>query len=380
VYQELPVLKGIHLSLQIGPLIPTAAPYEVMSALNSIEVSAGTKQASAFQLTFELSNASPLHARFLRMAASGAPILRVIVAVTLNSTPSVLIDGVMTNHQAAPSSRGKTTLTVTGEDLTRLMDYQELDGFPFPATPPFARVALILAKYAPLGVVPMVIPGFVSDLPNPLERIPRQQGTDLAYINQLAEEAGYVFYQSPGPTPGISTAYWGPVVKLGRMQPALTANMDADGNVDDLSFTFDSERKTMPIALIQEPFSKLTIPVPVGDISPLNPPLGIATPIPKRFEILKETAKMPLGRAIGKALGVASSSSDVVSASGSLDVLRYGRILEPRKLVGVRGAGEAFDGTYYVETVQHQLKRGQYKQQFTLSRNALFSLSERVAV
>ena len=36
----------------------------------------------------------------------------------------------------------------------------------------------------------------------PVEQIPAQKGTDLAYIQQLAEEAGYVFYITPGPLPG----------------------------------------------------------------------------------------------------------------------------------------------------------------------------------
>ena len=39
----------------------------------------------------------------------------------------------------------------------------------------------------------------------------------------------------------------------------------------------------------------------------------------------------------------ASKSSDAVTGSGSLDVTRYGRVLKARRLVGVRGAGAAFD-------------------------------------
>jgi hypothetical protein len=42
-------------------------------------------------------------------------------------------------------------------------------------------------------------------------------------------------------------------------------------------------------------------------------------------------------------------------------------------LVGVRGAGISYDGLYYVESVTHNLKRGEYKQNFTLSRDGLIS-------
>jgi hypothetical protein len=41
--------------------------------------------------------------------------------------------------------------------------------------------------------------------------------------------------------------------------------------------------------------------------------------------------------------------------------------------VGVRGAGPAFDGLHYVDSVTHTLSRGTYKQNFTLRRNALIA-------
>jgi hypothetical protein len=62
-----------------------------------------------------------------------------------------------------------------------------------------------------------------------------------------------------------------------------------------------------------------------------------------------------------------------VGATGSLDVVRYGHILKSRQLVGVRGAGVMFDGLYYVQSVTHDLRRGAYKQSFSLARNGLVS-------
>ena len=53
--------------------------------------------------------------------------------------------------------------------------------------------------------------------------------------------------------------------------------------------------------------------------------------------------------------------------------MRYGQILRARMLVGVRGAGITYDGMYYVESVTHNLKRGEYKQNFTLSRDGVVS-------
>ena len=53
--------------------------------------------------------------------------------------------------------------------------------------------------------------------------------------------------------------------------------------------------------------------------------------------------------------------------------MRYGQLLKARRLVGLRGVGEAFDGLYYVKSVTSTIKRGEFKQNFTLTRNGLIS-------
>ena len=101
------------------------------------------------------------------------------------------------------------------------MNQSDWSGFPFPACPAEARVALLLAKYAVFGVVPLIIPSVLIDVPLPIDQIPSQQGTDLEYIKALADNVGYVFYLDPGPAPGMSKAYWGPQIKVGPVQPAI---------------------------------------------------------------------------------------------------------------------------------------------------------------
>lgn len=231
------MLKGIHLTLMIGPAVPVPVSKEVIDALTDVQVTTSTQGSSGFQLKFELSTKSPLHTIFLLSGGSQIPMIRVIIVVTINGTSDVLIDGVMTNHDVAPGSNPSTsTLTVTGEDLSRVMDYIDFSGIPYLAMPPSARVLLILAKYAFLGIIPKVLPSPLLDVPNPLDRIPRQKGKDLPYIRQLANLVGYVFYMEPGPKPGISFAYWGPEIKVGVPQAALNIDMDAHTNVESLSF------------------------------------------------------------------------------------------------------------------------------------------------
>jgi len=374
------MLKGIHLTLMIGPVVPVPVPKVVLDALTSVTVTSTAGSPSGFQLSFTLNNRSPLHTLFL-IAGGQAPLLRVIIIVTLNGAPQVLMDGVMTNQQVTPGSQpGHSTLTITGEDLTKVMDLTDFSGIPYPAMPPELRVVLIIAKYAVFGMIPLVIPCLFSDLPIPVDRIPTHQGTDLGYVRQLAADAGYVFYIEPGPVPGTNTAYWGPEIKVGVPQPALNFDMDAHTNVDSLSFNFATANTTLPVVLIQNQLTKIPIPIPIPKINPLQPPLGvIPTPI-TNVTILKDTAKLSPMAAIGRGLAEASRSADAVSGSGTLNVLRYGRVLKARQLVGVRGVGTAFDGLYFVQRVTSTLKQGEFKQSFELTRNGLVSITPRVPV
>lgn len=373
------MVNGIHLTLMIGPAVPIAVSKNVLDALASVEVTNTADGPSTFSLKFTLNKNSPLQTVFLVASGASVPLVRVVIVVTVNGKTNVLVDGVMTHHQMSPGSGGQApVLTIIGEDLTKVMDYIDFSGFPFPAMPPEARVLVILAKYAVFGVIPMVIPSVLLDIPIPIQQIPRQNGKDLAYVKQLADEVGYVFYIEPGPAAGSSVAYWGPDIKVGTPQPALNTDMDAQTNVESLNFSYSSETAKLPIVLIQEPMSKAIIPIPIPNVTPLNPPLGVIPPIPKDIDVINETAKYSPIRAALIGLAKAAKSAEVVSATGSLDVLRYANVLKARKLVGVRGAGTAFDGLYYVRSVTHNIRRGEYKQNFTLSRNGLISTFPRV--
>ncbi|MFP5246423.1 MAG: hypothetical protein ACLGH0_06980, partial [Thermoanaerobaculia bacterium] len=199
------------MTLMIGPAVPVPVPREVLDALTSVTVTSASGDRSVFQLTFNVSTRSPLHTIFLLSGGATIPIVRVIIIVTFRGQPNVLIDGVVTHQQVAPGNEpGQSVLTVSGDDLTAVMNQIDFSGIPYPAMPAEARVALCIAKYAWLGMIPIVIPSVLMDIPIPIQRIPRHQGTDLQYIQQLAEEVGYTFYIKPGPSPGMNFAYWGP--------------------------------------------------------------------------------------------------------------------------------------------------------------------------
>jgi hypothetical protein len=366
------------LQLMIGPGVPVPVGRDVMEALSSVQVTSNTEGASGFQLTFSLPTSSPLHTLFLLGGGIPIPLVRVVIAVVVGGSIDVLMDGVMTNHQMAPGDNGRATLTIIGEDLSRVMGYLPLNGLPYPAQPPHVRVLSCLAKYMFLGIVPMVIPTLIPDISIPTDRFDAQQGTDLEYVRLLAEQAGYQFYVDPGPMPLMSTAYWGPSIRIGVPQHALNVNMDVQTNVETLTFAYDSESATLPIVLIYPKETKVPIPIPIPNVNPLSPPLGAIPPIPKHYEIDFNSARLSPAAALLTALAKASKTADAASATGTLDVVRYGHVLKSRGLVGVRGAGTAFDGLYFVKSVTHKIKRGEYKQDFSLIRNGLVSITPRV--
>ena len=368
------MVKGLYLTLKTGLMKPTSVPREVIDALDSIQVHTTAEEtASGFELKFNLGKRSPLNTLFFQMGGdSVSSLIRVVIIITVNGRSEMLMDGVMTHHDINPGSGSNpSTMTIRGRDLTVLMDY--LNRFQsFPATSPAARVRQILSKYAELGVEEQGMPSFIEEVPHPNNRIPMQIETDLEYINDCASDTGYTFYIEPGPDLEKSIAYWGPQVRYGEFQPPLNVDMDAHTNVETLDFSFDDEAAKQ-VELLPKNAGDKRSTVPQSDVSRLKPPLSKLSPMPKKEERLEGLAKFSPGEMALLGLAEASKSSDAVTASGSLDVLRYGHILKARRPVCVRGAGEAFDGQYFVKSVTHNIKRGEYKQSFTLVRGGLIS-------
>jgi hypothetical protein len=369
--------KSVQLLLRLGGVVTAPAPQPLMDALQSIQVTSSAGQRSGFQLGFAVSKRSVITETLLPAGLLDPP-TRVVIAAIVGGSTEVLMDGVISRHELSPSGTpGASTLTVTGEDLTLLMDLRT-EHMCYPAMPHNVRVMLVLLKYAMYGVIPAAIPPVIPTIPNPLDQIPIQSSTDLEYIRALADEVGYTFYLAPGPAPGISTAYWGPDIRVGLPQPALTINSGASDNVESLSFSFDGLARTQYTVRVTEPNTKLGIDIPIPSISLLKPPLAARPAVTLKEEPLVKTTDRSITDAMLRAVSVTSKSADAVSGQGRLDVLRYGHVLKSRGLVGVRGAGLNYDGLYYVTSVTHDIKRGEYKQSFNLARDGFVPFSDRV--
>ena len=117
---------GIRMILLLGQSVPLPAPREALDALTRVEVTNDAAQTGdGFQITFMLSKNQPTDYSLLQSGALD-PSTRVIIGVLLGASPEVLIDGIITHHQHAPTDEpGSSTLTVTGKDVSIMLDLEE---------------------------------------------------------------------------------------------------------------------------------------------------------------------------------------------------------------------------------------------------------------
>ncbi|NPD27108.1 hypothetical protein [Corallococcus exiguus] len=373
-------LLGLNLTLLVGPSVAVPAPASFMEALQSVEVTHNEEGRSGFQLTFGVGRSGPLDLLEYGLVAHPLlrPMNRVVLVVTFNVVPQVLFDGVITHRTLNPAQQpGTSTLTVTGEDVSTVMDMdQKVHEHPAQVEP--IIIAQLLLSYAQYGLVPAIIPPPSLDVPLPVYRTPVFRGTDYAYLQSMAERYGYVFQVTPGPAPLMNTAYWGPPNRLGVPQRALSVNMGPQSNVDSLNFQYNALGTT----LVRGKAMAFGRSLPVQTFASLRmPPLASQPALVSQARVRTSLLEdVPDGAgyiaAFSRAQGQTDSSTDqVLTGTGELDAMRYGDLLRPRSLVGVRGAGFGHDGIYCVRNVTHSIRPGEYKQRFTLAREGLGALT-----
>ena len=373
-------LLGTHLTLMIGPTIAVPAAPTLVEAVQSVEVTHSDEGRSGFQITLRVGRGSTDVIDYsLMLSPLLRPYSRVVLLVTFGAIPQVLMDGVITHQQLNPGQPGQSTLTVTGEDVSVMMDLEEKSA-EHPAQPEALIALKLIATYAQYGLIPMVIPPPTIDVPLPIERTPVQQGTDLSYLQEMAQRFGYVFYVTPGPAPLTNTAYWGPPVRVGIPQKALSVNMGPDSNVHSIDFQYNGLAPSFVSGQVRDRQLNETLPVLTFASTriPLASQPAWLMQTPRRTRQFRDSG-LTVTQAYARAQGETDASTDnTITASGDLDASRYESLLKPRGLVGLRGAGYSYDGFYYVKSVTHSISVGSYRQRFTLSREGLGSTTPAV--
>jgi hypothetical protein len=365
--------RASFLTILAGPTLPVPLPLPLTQRVRSVTVTESDDNRSAFSIVFDAGRSGPATTLASAIAAASpvGAFSRVVLVLTLKALPQVLFDGIVTeSHLDAASGRGAATMTVTGEDVGNLLDREERD-IEHPAMADYLAVLKILAPYAAKGLAPMAVPPATTDQPLPMDRIPTQHGTDLAHITALAERNGHVTYVIPGPLPGMSSVYWGPPIRAGVPQAALAVDLGADTNVTQVAFRTEATTPTRVSGAVTDRRSgeRSTVTAPTPTRAPLSSaPLATTHAGDVRQRRLRDARSDAVG-AQAQAQAQVDRSADAVIAEGRADGARYGSVLRPRSLVGMRGAGEDHDGLWYVRKVQHELAPGSYAFGFTLARD-----------
>lgn len=367
-------VSGISLMFKVGQQVPAPAPLLLMESLRDVEVTHQDEGRAGFQMVFQVGRLGRFDLENYRIIKS--PLLkagnRVVLVVTIGATAEVLIDGIITHQQFSPSMEpGASTFTITGEDISVLMDRKE-EPIEHPEQDEKVIVEQILQKYASYGVVADVKKPPLS-APSRRERIPVKQGTDLEYIQLLATRYGYVFYLTPGPSER-STAYWGPPKQPGQQpQRALTVNMQGYSNVESLSFQHSALSPTRVSGQVQDRKTNQIRPFNItnGTRPALAQTPSIQNQICVRDKQFRDTGHTLLQAQTRAQAETDRSVDEVITVTGELDTVRYGELLKIREIVGLRGVGYSYDGLYYVKQVSHRIRQGEYKQSFTITREGL---------
>lgn len=383
------------LVLKIGEKKASAAPIELMQALATAEVTCGDECPLGFQLSFRAAR-GPDDEDYSLMDHDLLQVFnRVTLEVATNAESKVLIDGYVTNKEL---DVGSSRIVLTGEDLSLRMDMFEAMR-ESPSQSDKQIVEDLLKKYNTLDFTPKVV--------DPPAEYTRKNGTptklksDRDCLLDLASYYGYVFYLKFGQKSGSkSTAFWGPREKaeLGSKQPWITANSVLFTNVDGPSFSFDALQPELKYAqkLGEGDGDAESKDIDLSAKQYKPPPMADLAPPLKEFASLglepqEAYKKAPQLKVKGKyiphqhlAPGLAPGSAQAqtdrtagrsVTLTGELDTARYGHVLDAPGKVEFRGAGNSFDGLYYVKSVKHTFNflpgSLQYKQRFTLHREGL---------
>lgn len=369
----------IQLGLMIGRLVPTRAPAAVLHAVESVSVEQSAEGRGGFQIQLRAERGTKLMPDYALLQDKQIGIgYRVIITVSVNASQHVLMDGIITHLQLMPASPQQgAMLTVTGEDISAMMDIVEIS-LAYPQMGAAAVIGLVLGKYAAIGVMPVIVPPFSMET-----SVTPQRQTDRAYLETLAAEYDNVFYVHPGPVAGTNIAYWGPhfgtrIASLIQKAAPLSAIGGPGSNIESMQFSNDGTKPTRVFGLVSD--SKANVPIPVLGVADVHlPPMAAESPLIKNLPYVRNSLTKYRGGNAAKANWLAQqqvnrSTESAVTANGSLETRRYGDVLRSPGRVVVRGAGQSYNGEYFIQQVQHEITRDVYRQSFSLSREGTGSL------
>ncbi|MGB8508485.1 MAG: contractile injection system protein, VgrG/Pvc8 family [Pyrinomonadaceae bacterium] len=287
------------------------------------------------------------------------------ITVLIEDTETELFKGYIT--QIKPhlvTDRNDCCLEITGLDATALMSLEEkIKDWPDNSDSDIAR-----AVFQDYGLTPEV--DDVEVIHEEAVSTIIQRETDIRFLMRLARRNGYECFVN-----GESGYFRKPVLD-DPPQAVLAAHFGADTNLMSFHAKLNALRPTTVVMHQLDPIAKevLDVTVDANEQTQLgNTAAGsLSVPdgrTPKVFVKHAVATGQPEMQNLSRALF--DEAEWLIEGQGEINTIVYGAILETRKLVPIKGVGEAFSGLYYVTNVRHVFNVGGYTQHFTARRNAL---------
>lgn len=364
--------------IEAGASQPAAIDPSVLDSLDRVLVRQEHDAAATFQLIFNADETQALEDE-LPLIAGGAFASgnRVRIGLKIGATECWLIDGVATYEELLyGEAAGSFTYAITGEDLSAFMRLEE-KAVEWPGRSAAQIVREILANYQSYGLQTSVIAPQNDVTPEADLWIRQQNTNDLSYLRHLGKPYGYIFALRCGATTSAqTTAYWGPPPRTSSSLPALRLGAGTSADVTSISFAYDgTAAELFSGGSRQDTTDDAALTVTSSTdwpLSKLAKTASIAAPLARKRRFIEPQTVGALATSSVDGF-MQRSARAAARADANIDGLEYGEIVVPGSLLEVRGAGASHDGNYYIEAVEHALRRGSYRQRITLTREGLGS-------
>jgi phage protein D len=294
--------------------------------------------------------------------------IRIAVAVGSARAETLINAYVIETNASFANQPGGSTLNVVAMDPTVLMNLEEkVKAWPNMADSDVANAIFSSPAYKFAAIVDATRWRRQEN-----DQTLMQRGTDIAFLQTLARRNGFEVYVETNVRTGLVEGHFhAPRLDL-PPQGVLSVNMRDATNVNSFNASFDMLRPASAQAtnLDVDSRERQQAQVAGSRMKTLGRETALAAERQRRV-LPSGTGLTRTGELQAYTQALADQSALAITANGELNTVAYGGLLRAKRPILVRGAGQQFSGTYYVEMVQHILTPDSYKQNFTLRRNAL---------
>lgn len=313
----------------------------------------------------------------LRVDASGAwqganepwmqPFARYRVELRIDGKPWVpLIDGSVVSRQSPRDPEpGRSTLTLVVHDDSVLLN-REQGSEPLEGT--LTEVVEQLFDHAAIASTDVEEPE--SGGGDGMTPYTQRRGSNMQLLRQLARQADMHAYVLPGDAPGESVGCFKAFPTEAGELPALYL-LGPERNLDEFSVNGDHQG---PARAHASGLSFVDKSIATAQTGQSDLQLLGAEPAPAGGEeasILAPPAYGGVTDPTTRATAAGRRASRATDATGTVRPGCYTGVLRPYEAVQVGGVQDTQSGTYVVKSVTHTLTRSDYRQRFTLVRDAV---------